>query len=138
MIFAYLYLFTFYVKTNVNEACVLFSLCFAVLCYRGQIKDIAQKRKSLPYWQNIHMEISQGTLLALGKCLKQSIFLFSVDTEIFITYISYLGLATGQFMDIHNILALCYGGHNVPYMKIFTFSEYEFAFLLLNSVKLNI
>ena len=28
---------------------------------------------------------------------------FSGDTEIFITYISYLGLATGQFMEIHDI-----------------------------------
>ena len=35
------------------------------------------------------------------------------------------------------ILSLCYGGHNVPYMKNSTFTEYEFAFLLLHSAKLN-
>ena len=47
----------------------------------------------------------------------KSVFLFSGDTEIFITYISYLGLATDQFMEIHNILSLYYGGYNMPYLK---------------------
>ena len=68
--------------------------------------------------------------------MKKSIFLFSGETDFFITCISYLGLATGQFMDIH-ILSLCYGGHNVPYMKNSTFIEYEFAFLHLHSAKLD-
>ena len=56
---------------------------------------------------SIHMEISKGTLLALVKCLEKSIILFSGDTEIFITCtcISYIGLAKGQFRDIHNILS---------------------------------
>ena len=49
--------------------------------------------------------------------MKKSIFLFSGDTEIFITYISYLGLATYQFMEIHNILSLYYGypGSQAPF-----------------------
>ena len=83
------------------------------------------------------MEISKGTLLALGESLKNSIFFFSGDTEFFITYISYLGLATDQFMEIHNILSLYYGGYNMPYVKNFTFTENKFAFLLLHSAKLN-
>ena len=40
-------------------------------------------------------------------------------------------------MEIHIILSLCYGGHNIPYMKKSTFTEYEFAFLLLHSAILN-
>ena len=52
-------------------------------------------------------------------------------------YISYLGLATDQFMETHNILFLCYGGFNMPYNKNSTFTEYKFAFLLLQSAKLN-
>ena len=83
------------------------------------------------------MEISYGTLLALGKSLKKSIFLFSGDTEISITCISYLGLATGQFMDIHKIFSTNYGGHNVSCLKNSTFAELEFAFFLLHSAKLN-
>ena len=67
----------------------------------------------------------------------KSIFLLSGDTEIFITYISYLGLATDQFMEIHNILSLCYGGYNMPYAKNSTFTEYKFALLLLHSANLN-
>ena len=82
------------------------------------------------------MEISYGTLLAFGESLKKSIF-FSGDTEIFITYISYPGLATDQFMELHNILCLCYGGYNMPYAKNSTFTEYKFAFLLLHSAKPN-
>ena len=82
------------------------------------------------------MEISQGTLLALGEKLKKSVFLFSGVNEIFITYISYLGLATDQFMEIHNILSLYYGGYNMPYVKNSTLTEYRFAFLLLHSAKL--
>ena len=57
-----------------------------------------------------------NTLRPWGKFEKIH-FPFSGDTEIFITYISYLGLAPDQFMDIHNILSLCYGGYNVPYVK---------------------
>ena len=79
-----------------------------------------------------------GNTLALGESLKKCIFLFSGDTEFFITYISYLGLATDQFMEIHNILSLCYGGCNMPYVKNSTFTEYKFAFLLLQSAKLNV
>ena len=55
-----------------------------------------------------------GNTFSSSEMFQKSIFLLSGDTEIFITCISYLGLATGQFMDIHNILSLCYGGHNVP------------------------
>ena len=51
--------------------------------------------------------------------------LFSGDTETFITNILYLGLATCQFMEIHNILSLCYGGYNLPSLKNSTFTEYE-------------
>ena len=36
-------------------------------------------------------------------------------------------------MDSHKILSLYYGGHNVPCMKISTFTEYEFAVLLPHS-----
>ena len=72
-----------------------------------------------------------------GKFEKKSVFLFSGDTEIFITYISYLGLATDQFIEIHNILSLYYGGYNMSYVKNFTFTEYKFAFLLLHSANLN-
>ena len=71
------------------------------------------------------------------ESLKKSSFLFSGDTEIFITYISYLGPASAQFMEIHNISSLCYGGNNMPYAKNSTFTEYKFAFLLLHSAKLN-
>ena len=81
------------------------------------------------------MEISKGTLLALVESLKKkSNFLYSGDTEIFITYIPYLGLATVQFMEILNIFSLCYGGYNMPYVKNFTFTEYKNAFLLLHSI----
>ena len=59
------------------------------------------------------------------KFEKKSVFLFSGDNEFFITYISYLGLATGQFMEIHHILSLFYGGYNIPYAKNSTFTEYE-------------
>ena len=62
---------------------------------------------------------------------------FPFFTKIFITYISYFGLATDRFMEIHNILPLCYGGYNMPYVKNSTFTEYKFAFLLLHSAKLN-
>ena len=72
------------------------------------------------------------------KSLKKSIFLFSGGTEIFVTYISYLGLATDQFIEIHNvILSLRCGGYNMPYVKNSTFSKYKFALLLLHSAKLN-
>ena len=67
---------------------------------------------------------------------KKNIFISSGDTEIFISYISYFGLATDQFMEIHNILSLCYGGYNMSYVKNSTFTEYKFAFLLLHSAKL--
>ena len=78
-----------------------------------------------------------NTFSPWGKFEKKSIFLFSGDTEIFITYISYPGLATDQFMEIHNILSLCCGGYNMPYAKNSTFTEYKFAFLLLHFAKLN-
>ena len=91
----------------------------------------------MTYKTSVNMEISWGTLLALGKKFKKSIFLFSGDTEIFITYISYLGLATGQFMLIHNILCFRYGIYNISCVKNSTFTEYEFAFILLHSAKLN-
>ena len=83
------------------------------------------------------MKISKGTLLALRESLKKSIFPISGDTEIFITYISYLGLATDQFTEIHNILSVCYGGYSMPCVKNSTFTEYKFEFLLLHSAKLN-
>ena len=66
-------------------------MIYCVLCYS--------------FVSSIHMEISKGTLLALVKYLEKSIILFSGDTEIFITCISYIGLAIGQFTDIHNILS---------------------------------
>ena len=81
--------------------------------------------------------ISKGTFLALEEILKKSILLFSGDTEIFITNISYLGLAKDQFMEIHNIMSLCYGGYNMLYEKKSTFTQYKFAFLLLHSTKLS-
>ena len=65
--------------------------------------------------------IKLGNTFSPWAMFQKSIFLFSGDTEIFITCMSYLGLATGQFMDIHNTLSLCCGGHNVPYMKNSTF-----------------
>ena len=74
---------------------------------------------------------------SLEKFEKKNIFLFSSDAESFITYISYLSLATDQFVEVHNIWSFCYGGYNVPYMKNSTFTEYEFAVLLLHSAKLN-
>ena len=77
-----------------------------------------------------------NTFSPWGK-FEKSIFFFSGDTEIFITYISYFGLATDRFMAIHNILSLCYGGFNIPYVKNSTFTEYKFAFLLLHPAKLN-
>ena len=88
------------------------------------------------YCAYINMEISYGTLLAFGESLKKSIFLFSGDTEIFITHISYLGLATDQFIETHNSLSLCYGGFNMPYVRNSSFTEYKFAYLLLQSAKL--
>ena len=78
-----------------------------------------------------------GNTFSSWESLKKSIFLFSCDTEIFITYILYLSLATDQFMEIHNILSLYYGGYNMPYVKNSTFTEYKFAFLLLHSEKLH-
>ena len=36
---------------------------------------------------------------------KKHFSFFSGDTDFFITYITYLGLATGQFMEVHNILS---------------------------------
>ena len=72
------------------------------------------------------------TLLAFTKSLKKSLFLFSGDTEFFITCI----LCLDQFMGTHNILSLCYGGHNMPHMKTSTLTEYEFALLFLHSAKL--
>ena len=39
-------------------------------------------------------------------------------------------------MEVHNILFLCYGGYNAPYMKKSAITEYEFAFSLLHSAKL--
>ena len=78
-----------------------------------------------------------GNTLALGEGLKESVFFFSGNNGIFITYVSYIGLATCQFMGIHNILSLCYGACNMPYLKNSTFTKYEFAFLLLHSANLN-
>ena len=78
-----------------------------------------------------------GDTFSPWESLEKYIFLFSGDTEIFITYILYLGLATCQFMEIHNIFSLCYGGYNMSYVKNSTFTEYKFAFLLLHSTKLN-
>ena len=54
------------------------------------------------------MEISMGTLLALGETFEKTKtnnfpFFFSGDTEILITCNLYVDLATGQFMESHNI-----------------------------------
>ena len=55
----------------------------------------------------IHMGESQGTLLTLWKSLINSNLLSSAgDTDFFITCISYLGLATGQFMEVQIILSV--------------------------------
>ena len=51
------------------------------------------------YDSYVHMELSQGTILALGKGFIKPFF--SGNTEIFITYITNLGLATGQFMEVY-------------------------------------
>ena len=55
--------------------------------------------KQLERELNIHMGISNGTLLALYNSLRKSNFLFPGDTKCYITYkyISYLDLATDKF-----------------------------------------
>ena len=78
-----------------------------------------------------------GNTFSIWGKFEKSIFLSSGETDFFITYISYFGLATDQFMEIHNILSLCYGGYNMPYVKNSTFTENKFALLLLHSAKLN-
>ena len=88
-------------------------------------------------WKYTHRYKLGNTLSPWGKFEKNPFSFFSGDTEFFITYISYLGLATDQFVEIRNILSLCYGGYNMPYVKNSTFTENKFAFLLLHSAKLN-
>ena len=67
------------------------------------------------------MEIKLGNTFGSGEKFekkKKNIFLFSGDTEIFITRIS-LPSDRPIYGHLYSMLSLCYGGHNVPCMKNF-------------------
>ena len=103
----------------------------------GAIRLFLQNRKATRYmYAYIYMYThgnKLGNTFSSWEKFEKINFPFSADPEI--TCISYRGQATGQFMEIHNILYLCYGVQDMPYMKNTTFTEYEFAFLLLHSAK---